>query len=169
MAGVAATIDLHINAKQTGAADLGTPNILVDVIKQMQFTPGTAAVGQANVLFSDTRTIAPSATDSIDVAGAIADALGTTIAAAEIVAIYVAAASGNTNDVQVTRPAANGVPLFLAAGDGFALGPGDFSLRTNRNGVGVVAATGDLIAIVNGGAGTSVTYDIVIIGRTVAA
>lgn len=169
MPGVAATIDLHISAKQTGAADLGTPNILVDIVKQMQFTPGTANVGQANILFSDQRTLAASANENLDVAGVLADALGATIAAAEVVAFYIAAAQGNTNDVQVTRPAANGVPIFLAAGDGHALGPGDFVLRTYRNGIAVVAATGDLINIANGGAGTPVTYDVVILGRTVAA
>jgi hypothetical protein len=169
MAGVAATISVGIHAKQTGTADLGTPNILVDILKTMEFTPGTAAVGQANILFSDTRTLTASSNESLDIAGVLADALGATIAAAEIVAIYVAAAPGNTNDVQITRPASNGVPLFLAAGDGFAIGPGDFFLRTYRNGVAVTAATGDLVNIANGGAGTSVTYDVVIIGRTVAA
>lgn len=169
MPGVSASISLGIRAKQTGAADLGTPQILVDIQKAMEFTPGTAAVGQSNVLFSDTRTLAASGTESLDVAGVLADALGATIAAAEIVAIYVAAAAGNTNDVQVTRPAANGVPLFLAAGDGIALGPGDFSVRTYRNGVPVTAATGDLITVTNGAAGTPVSYDIVILGRTVAA
>jgi hypothetical protein len=169
MAGVAATIDLHVQAKQTGSADLGTPQILVDIQKQLAFTPGTAAVGQSNVLFSDTRTLAASATENLDLAGVLADALGATIAAAEVVAVYFAAASGNTNDVQITRPASNGVPLFLAAGDGFALGPGDFTIRTYRNGIAVVAATGDLVTVTNGGAGTPVTYDVVIIGRTVAA
>jgi hypothetical protein len=169
MAGVAATISVGIHAKQTGTADLGTPNILVDILKTMEFTPGTAAVGQANILFSDTRTLTASSNESLDIAGVLADALGATIAAAEIVAIYVAAAPGNTNDVQITRPASNGVPLFLAAGDGFAIGHGDFFLRTYRNGVAVTAATGDLVNIANGGAGTSVTYDVVIIGRTVAA
>jgi len=169
MAGVSATLEVGVKAKQTGAADLGTPNILVDVAKSMEFTPGTAAVGQANVLFSDTRTLAASASEDLDLAGVLADALGATIAAAEVVAILIAAASGNTNDVQVTRPAANGVPIFLAAGDGLALGPGDFVLLTNRKGVAVTAGTGDLVHVANGGAGTSVDYDIVIIGRTVAA
>jgi hypothetical protein len=121
-------------------------------------------VGQANVLFSDTRTLSASANENLDLAGVLADALGATIAAAEIVALYIAAAPGNTNDVQLTRPASNGAPLFLAAGDGFNLGPGDFSLRTYRNGVTITPATGDLINVANGGAGTSVTYDIVIIG-----
>lgn len=169
MAGVAATITVGVNAKETGTADLGTPNILLNIEKSMSFTPGTAAVGQANVLFSDTRTLGPSASESLDFAGVLADALGVTIAAAEVVAIYFSAASGNVNDVQITRPASNGVPLFLAAGDGYSLGPGDFSVRTYRNGVAVVAATGDLITVTNGGAGTPVTYDIIVIGRTVAA
>jgi hypothetical protein len=169
MLGVAATIDLHLKAKQSGAGDLGTPQMLVDVLKSMEFTPGTAAVGQANILFSDTRTLAPSASESLDMAGVLADALGATIAAAEIVMIYIAAASTNTNDVQLTRPASNGVPLFLAAGDGFSVGPGDFSLRTYRNGITVTPGTGDLVTVTNGGAGTPVSYDIIVIGRTVAA
>lgn len=169
MAGVAATIDLSIRGKQTGTADLGTPQIALDIHKQMEFAPGTAAVGQANILFSDTRTLVASANEDLDLAGVLADALGGTIAAAEVVAIYVGAAAGNTNNVNVSRPAANGVPLFLAAGDGVAIGPGDFMLRTMRAGVGVVAATGDLINVANSAGGTPVTYDIVIFGRTVAA
>lgn len=169
MAGVNATISVGINAKQTGAGDLGTPTDLINVLKSMEFSPGTAAVGQTNVLFSDTRTLGASATENLDLAGALTDALGATIAAAEIVAVYFFAAAGNTNDVQVTRPAANGAPLFLAAGDGYSLGPGDFSVRTYRNGVAVTAGTGDLITVTNGAGGTSVTYDVVVIGRTVAA
>jgi hypothetical protein len=169
MAGVAATLSVGIHAKQTGTADLGTPNILVGIDKQLEFTPGTAAVGQANVLFSDTRTLAASTNGNLDVAGLLQDALGATINAAEIVAVYLSAAPGNTNDVQLTRPASNGLAMFLAGGDGFAIGPGDFFLRTYRNGIPVVAATGDLINVANGGAGTPVTYDIVILGRTVAA
>lgn len=169
MPGVSATIALSIRAKQTGSGDLGTPNVLVDIAKELDFTPGTAAVGQANVLFSDTRTLAASGTENLDLAGVLADALGATISAAEVVAVYFAAASGNTNDVQISRPASNGVPLFLAAGDGLALGPGDFICRTYRNGVAVTAGTGDLLAVTNGGAGSSVTYDVLIVGRTVAA
>jgi hypothetical protein len=166
MAGVAATIDLHITAKQTGVADLGTPGILVDLSKSMSFTPGTAAVGQADILLEKTYTLAASSNTNIDVAGAINDALGTVIAAAEIVAAYFEADPANVNDVQVRRPATNGVPLFSA---GIDLGPGDFSMRTYRNGIAVVAATGDLINIANSGAGTSVTVKVVLIGRTVAA
>lgn len=169
MAGVTANIAVNISAKQTGTADLGTPQMLAKIEKLMEFTPGTAAVGQANILFSDERTIALSSNEDLDLAGVLADALGATIAGAEVVAIYVEANSANTNNVNVTRPAANGVPIFLAAGDGVAIAPGDFFLFTRRTGITITGATGDLINIANSGAGTSVTYKILIIGRTVAA
>jgi hypothetical protein len=171
MAGVTATIDLSIKAKQTGAAHRGAaPSIVQDASKSFEFSAGTAATGQSNVLFSDTRTLSASSGEDLDLAGVLADALGSTITAAEIVAIYIAAASGNTNDVQLTRPAANGVPAFLAAGDGCGDWPGrrlpaDEQARASQSWL----STGDLLHVLNGGAGTSVEYDVVIIGRTVAA
>jgi hypothetical protein len=169
MAGVSARIAVNIDATLSASGDLGTTKAPASVEKVLEFTGGTAATSQTNVLFADTRTLSASSSEDLDCAGVLADALGTTIAAAEIVAIYIGAASGNTNDVQLTRPASNGVPAFLAAGDGVAIGPGDAFLLTNKKGIAVTAATGDLIHIANGGAGTSVTYDVVIIGRTVAA
>jgi hypothetical protein len=84
MAGVNATISVGIRAKQVGTGDLGTPGILVDLLKELEFSPGTLAVGQANVMFSDTRTLAASATENLDLAGVLADALGATITAAEL-------------------------------------------------------------------------------------
>jgi hypothetical protein len=169
MAGVAAEISLHISAKETGTGDLGTPAMLAKIEKLLSFTPGTAADGQANILFSDERTLAASATEDLDLAGALTSAIGTAIAAAEIVFIYVEAASGNTNDVQVTRPAANGVPIFMAAGDGVALKPGDFFCLSNDDGYTVTAATGDLLTFTNSAAGTAVTYKVLIIARTAAS
>lgn len=170
MAGVAAEISVNISAKETGTADLGTPAMLAKIEKLLSFTPGTAADGQANILFSDQRTLGASANEDLDLAGALSSALGTTIVAAEVVAIYVEAASGNTNNVVVTRPAANGVAgPFLAAGDGIAITPGDFFLATNDDGWAVTPGTGDLINIANSGAGTGVTYKVLIIARTVAA
>jgi hypothetical protein len=169
MPGVSASIGVRIQGKQTGAGDLGTPQLPIDIDELLDFSAGTAAVGQANVLFQDTRTIAASGNEDLDVAGVLTDAFGASIAAAEIVAIFIKAHEPNTNSVQVTRPAANGVPLFLAASDGLSIAPGDFFLLTRRTGVTVTAATGDLINIANSGAGTGVTYDVVIIGRTIAA
>lgn len=43
MAGVNANILIRFTAKQTGVADLATPQALVDLTKEMDFAAGTVA------------------------------------------------------------------------------------------------------------------------------
>lgn len=170
MAGVRGGIAFSLDLTQVGTNDLGSPKLGVDVSKLLTLIEGTAATNQANLLFSDTRTLSASATEDLDLSGVLTSAFGATITAAEIVLIYVAAASGNTNNVNVTRPASNGfIGPFLAAGDGLAVRPGEYVPLVSQSGWAVTAGTGDLLTITNSGSGTSVTYDIVIVGRTVAA
>jgi len=170
-AGVHAQIRLSVAASLTGANDLGSPKLrLDDITEALELTPGTEALGKADLLFADTRTLAASASEDLDLAGLLTDAFGATITAAEIVLIYVKAAAGNTNNVTVAPAAANGFNgPFLAAGDGVAVKPGEYSVFVSRTGWPVTVGTGDLLTIANSGAGTGVDYDIVVIGRTVAA
>jgi hypothetical protein len=59
------------------------------------------------------------------------------------------------------------VPLFLAASDGIDVQPGGvFLWVAPTTGVTVTAATGDILNIDNSSSGTSVTYDVVIIGTS---
>jgi hypothetical protein len=95
-----------------------------------------------------------SASEDLDVAGVLADALGATIAAAEVVAIAIVADAA-TPTTSRSRAPRERRPAFLAAGDGVAIGPGDIFLLTNRKGIGVTPATGDLIHVANSGAGTA--------------
>jgi hypothetical protein len=151
----------HVNQLDLGAADLP---FAVSVSHSL--VTGTAA-GQADRVFTDTRTLAASATEDLDLAGVLLDAFGQAITFATIKAILIKAAAGNTNNVNVTRPASNGVPLFLAAGDGIPIKPGyGFGWFGSGAGVAVTPTTGDLLTITNSGAGTPVTYDIVIIGTS---
>lgn len=171
MAGVTAEIALSIDAVLTGSSDLGTSRFKLDRISEvLQFAEGTDAVGKADILFSDTRTLSASGTEDLDLAGSLINALGATITAAEIVAIFIRAAAGNSNNVNVTRPASNGFAgPFLAAGDGVSVKPGEYALMASRSGWAVTAGTGDLLTITNSSSGSSVTYDVVVIGRTTAA
>lgn len=170
MAGVHANIGLSIDAKVTGTGDLGNPSQRVTISKALEFLSGTDAANKADILFSDTRTLAASGSESLDLAGSLANAFGATITAAEILLIYVEAASGNTNNVNVSRPASNGFAgPFLATSDGVSIKPGEFALFVSKTGWGVTAATGDLLSVANSGGTTGVDYNIVIIGRTVAA
>jgi hypothetical protein len=170
MAGVSGKIEVVIAAKLTGAADLGNPVAPVSVDKVIEITGGTDTLGKADILWADTRTLTASATENLDLAGAISGLLGTTIAAAEITAVYLEAAASNTNDVVFFGAASNAFNGILSGTTPkVAVGPGDCVLHTNRKGVAVTAGTGDIILVANSGAGTSVTYNIVIFGRTVAA
>jgi hypothetical protein len=170
MSGVSAQIELNIVARLIGAADLGNPSAPVNVAKRLTISPGTAALGQADILWADERTLAASGTENIDLAGVIAGLLGGTIAAAEITAIYIEANAANTNDVVFFGAASNAFngPLSGTTPK-LTLGPADCSFMSNLKGWPVVAGTGDLILVANSGGTTGVTYKIAIIGRTVAA
>lgn len=159
-----AKLSAGFSAIQTNALDVTTGRATTDINAVWNFANGTGA-DQASAIWTDTRTLSASATEDLDLAGVLTDAFGTTVAADRIKAILITAASGNTNDVQVTRPAANGVPLFMAASDGIAIGPGGgfMLVAPNASGVNVTAATGDLITITNSAGSTGVTYTVAIL------
>lgn len=161
-----AEISLNATGKQTNAMDLGTASLPFGLSVVQSLTDGVAA-GQADRVFTDTRTLAPSATENLDLAGVLTDAFGALITFATIKAVIVRARKENTNDVQVTRPATNGVPLFMAAGDGVPVRPGyAFAVFGSSAGYAVTPATGDILTVTNSGAGTPVTYDVVVIGTS---
>jgi hypothetical protein len=164
---LSATIKAGINATQTAPVDLGTASFPLNVSTSLALTDGTGS-GQADRMFSDTRTLAASATEDLDLSGTLTNAFGVTVTFARIKAIYVTADSGNTNNVNVTRPASNGVPIFLAAGDGIPVRPSGVFVWacTDATGVAVTAGTGDLLTFTNSSGSTSVTYSVVIIGAS---
>jgi hypothetical protein len=157
----------QLESELTSPLDLSTPSSLLKLARQIAFSEGAGA-GAANMVWADRRTIAASATDSLDLAGSLTGPFGTTLTFARIKYLLVLAAAGNTNNVNVTRPASNGAPLFLATGDGIPVKPGGkFEwYDPSAAGVAVTAGTGDLIDLVNSGAGTPVTYDVVIVGAS---
>ena len=164
---VTATVAQGVTGSQTSALDLGTVTFPFSAAAGVSYSSGTAA-GQCDMVFTDTRTLSASGTEDIDLAGSLTGALGNTLTFARIKAVHVSAASGNTNSVQVTRPASNGVPWLMAAGDGIALRPGAAvtwaSGTGDSTGVAVTAGTGDLITITNSAGTTGVTYNIVVLG-----
>lgn len=161
-----ANLKLHATGTQTNALDLGTAKLPFSLVVERALTDGTAAA-MADRVFTDTRTLAASGTENLDLAGTLTDAFGATLTFATIKAVIIKAADGNTNSVQVTRPASNGVALFMAAGDGIALAAGYcFAWFGSGTGISVTAGTGDLLTVTNSAAGTSVSYSVVIIGTS---
>jgi hypothetical protein len=140
----------------------------IDAINQrfaFEFQNGTGA-NQANMVWHDTRTLAASGTEDLDLAGVLTNMFGVAVVFTKIKAVIVKARAENTNNVTVARAAANGAPLFMAAGDGVSLVPGGMFcvVAPNVAGIAVTAGTGDLLTVTNAAAGTPVTYDVIVVG-----
>jgi hypothetical protein len=158
---------VKLDASLTSALDLVTAAAPLAINNRTRLTSGTG-LGAADMLWSDTRTLAASATEDLDLAASLTGPVGGTLTFARIKLLYVTALAANTNNVNITRPAANGVPLFLAASDGVPVKPGGSFLwvAPDATGIAVTAATGDLLTFTNSAGSTSVTYSVVIIGAS---
>ena len=158
-------INFMLQGQLSQPLDLVTGIAPLEATYKQTWANGTTA-GVADRIFSDTRTVAASSTDALDLAGVLTDIYGQTLTFVEIRAVLIKAATTNVNNVRVNRPASNGVPLFLAASDGIDVPPGGcFFWACPADGkVTVTAGTGDILNCDNSSSGTSVSYDVVIIG-----
>jgi hypothetical protein len=164
------TLQLRLTGKLSSTLDIGSR--LATVLADWPVTLGDGAGAlSANLIYQDSGNIAAAGTASLDLAGgALSDPFGAALTFARIKGLFVRARSTNNaaNNVVVTRPAANGVPLFTAAGDSLALRAGEiFSwISPTASGVVVTAGTGDLIDLVNSAGTNAVDYDVVILGAS---
>lgn len=160
------TVRAEVAATFTGSADQGAA-LTFQIPQPLPISlPNGAGSGQANQLFSDTRTLSASATENLDMAGALANPFGATITYSAVKAIRVCAAAGNTNNVVVGGAGSNTfVGPFADATDKVVVKPGGcFLAVAPASGWSVTAGTGDILLVANSGSGTSVTYDVTIVG-----
>jgi len=166
-ASLTSKITVQVTGTLVNVLDLDTQ---VQAPLASQFTQSFAngvGANQANVIWFDTRTLAVSTTEDLDFAGGgLVDALGAAVAPAKIRAVIITSASANTQNITLFGDV-NSVPLLSTAATTITLQPGGmyvFSAPATA-GVAVTAGTGDIIQVANG-AGTSVTYSVVVIGTS---
>lgn len=151
------------------AIDLQVATSPLTYAKSAGFSSGVAA-GQADRLFSDTRTIPASSNDDLDLAGVLIDPLGNVLTFARIKGLIIAASPNNSNTLIMGGGASNPVTTILGGTTPtLTIRPGGvlaLTVGADATGYAVTAATADILRLTNGGAGTSVTYDIVIWGAS---
>ena len=157
-----------VNALGTmfGPGNLQTPQLNLAFQENYTITNGSGA-GQADVIWQDKRTLAASASESLDVqTGALHDSFGTALTLSKIKAIIIAADGGNTNDVQVGGAGANAITApFGSATDYVAVQPGGVLVLVNPTAGGyAVDGTHKLLKVANSAGTTGVTYSIIIFG-----
>ena len=118
--------------------------------------------GEANMVWSAQRVIAPGGDDDIDLNGGITDAYGMTITFINVRGIFVVNRSPNPGTrITVANTGGNFPPVQWA----IPCGPGDgFSFMERQVGLTVVPAAADTLRMTNEDGGASATYDIVVIG-----
>lgn len=163
------TVGVTVDGIYTKAGDLSTAQDALSKKYGSYFASGTG-VGKADLRFADTRTLTASATEDIDLAGVLVDIYGAVLTFAKIKAIIISAAAANTNSVVIGAGTNPWITALNATGT-ITLRPGAtmalFAGAADATTYAVTSATGDILKVTNGGAGTSVTYDIVIIGSSV--
>jgi hypothetical protein len=163
------SIGLSISADLVKALDLAEARVPLVKTYTAALTNGVLA-GQADLVFHDTRTIAPSSNDDLDLAGVLLDPVCTLLTFIRVKALIVAAAAANANNVVIGAAAANPWVGLINATGTITLKPGGvqayFAGQADAVASTVIAATGDILRVANSGAGTSVTYDIIIIGAS---
>jgi len=161
---VAATGTIAINAllNAIDTLDLGVEKkAALSKTIQAAFTSGVG-LNQIDRVFVDERVISGSATDQLDlIGGGLLDILGATFAPARIKILIVNNLGPNTVNLQ--RPAANGVAIYLAVSDGEPIHSGGFTCKVWPSAAGIVVTAGsaDLMDLVNT-AGGNTTVQIII-------
>lgn len=163
-----ANIKLDVVAELLNSLDLGTARHALQYGYNAVLTDGTGA-NQAKELFTDTRTLAASGSEDLDLAGGLTDALGNTLTFSKIKALIIKADAGNTNDVLVGGHATAAIAsLFGDATDKVRVKPGGLMalVAPDANGYAITATTADLLTVANSAGTTGVTYSIIVIGTT---
>jgi hypothetical protein len=151
--GVSATID---RGRTTFVFENPTP---VDL-------PQGTASGSADIVFSDTRTLATNTNEDLDLAGGVADVFGVTRTFVKVKVLRFKAAAANTTTLVIGNGTNPFVGPFGAGTHTLSLAPGgEILLMAPAAGWTVTASTGDIIKVTNP-AGASATYDVDIIGTS---
>jgi hypothetical protein len=161
-------LDVFLTTELSKTQGLGPVSQKLPNTFGFQWPDGTGA-NAADRVFQDRRTLAASANEDLDLAGVLLDPFGAAITFARVKAIFVKASAANTNNVVIGGAAATQfVGGFGAATHTFAVQPGGLFLVVAPGATAwpVGAGTSDFLRITNSGAGTSVTYDVVIIGAS---
>ncbi len=161
------TIHAGIGAVLTGAPDIGVLTHTVEKESNIDLKTGTGN-NQADLLFTDQRSIGAAGNEDLDLSGVLADAFGATLTFVKVKAISIRAAAANGGNIEVSPAAANGfLGPFGDASDKLAIPAGGaVVLAAPVGGWTVTAGTGDLLNIANSDGAAAGVYDIRIVGTS---
>ncbi|MET7759738.1 hypothetical protein ABZT27_34315 [Streptomyces sp. NPDC005389] len=167
--GLVSDLGVSVSGTLTKAADLSMPADRLAWRRGLHLESGTGA-GKADLRFSDTRSLAASATEDLDLAGVLTDVFGAALTFVRIKGLIISAAAANVNNVVVGAAAGSPWAALLNSTGTLTLRPGAtlavMAGAADATSYAVAAGTGDLLKVANSAGGTPVSYDIVVIGSS---
>ncbi len=160
------SIKLNVNATLSSAVDIGSASQSIAYAKTLSFTDGTGA-NQINAVWQDSRNVAASTADDIDVAGGLTDAFGNTLTLTKVKGIIVFSYAANGDNLKIGGDATAALINWVDdATDEIILAPGGMFMIGNPSAAGyaVTATTGDILQITNVDSGAAADYDIILFG-----
>ena len=159
---ISGRIGLTIDLEDIRATDAGSAREKISLGPAWDVVAGSGN-GQANLMFADVRALADGANESLDLAGALANAFGAAVFT-KVKAIAIIAAAANTTALTVSRGATTPLPWLTATAAIADLDAGDIFYLSKKNaGITVGAGTADLITITNA-SGAAASYTVVFVG-----
>ncbi|MFL6141575.1 MAG: hypothetical protein ACJ72N_06870 [Labedaea sp.] len=160
-------LSVAINSALSAAAGIGVGSVPIASAYGFQWPDGTA-LGFADRLYQIKPTIAASGTLDVDLAGTLTDPFGAALTFARIRAFYLKANASNTNNVVIGNGTNPWLGWFGAAAHTEIVQPNGLSLHVAPTTAGwpVTAATADILHFANSGAGTGVTFELILIGAS---
>lgn len=162
-------LDLNVTALYAATSPpLGVGTVPITANKRINLLTGVGA-NQADKIYTLTNTITASGTATLDLAGLVTDVFGVTFTIVKLKMLIVRAAAANTNNVTIGPPASNGLAgLFGGTTPTISVMPGGVFAwaAPGTTAPTVIAATGDLLTFTNSSSGTSVTYDVIVVGTS---
>jgi len=160
------TVNVQILGQMLKTLDIGSARLDINYSKRYTVADGTGA-NQANMVWTDTRAIAASGSDDLDLFGSLVNAFGDTINFTAIKGIFIVAASANTNNLLIGGDGSAFVNWVANASDVLVVKPGGMIAvyDPSAGGYGVTNSSADVLQINNSAGGTGVTYDIIIFGE----
>jgi len=148
---VTATFSAALLAKKIVAGDLANAKSDAALSAAISFADGTGD-GQVSKEWSDTRTVAGSGTDNIDLSGSLMDSQGVAVVFTAIKAIVISAPATNVGNFTIGAGTNPFLWAFGDASDVLVLKPGGvIALAVPNTGWSVAAGTADILKLVNGG------------------
>ncbi len=160
------SVYVQILGAMVKALDIGTASLDINYAKRHKIVNGNLDA-QANMIWSDTRTIAPSTIEDLDLYGGLTNAFGDTINFTAVKGIFIFANADNVNNLLVGGDANALVNYVGNNSDVLVIKPGGLFCvyDPTSGGYGVTNTTGDILQVANSSSGSSVVYDIIIVGE----